>query len=169
MKHTLALVLIVSGIVGCATTPSQSQLSGMSNLEVCQKKINHKGEERYPYLKEELKRKIDCGKLNLKPQPQLSKMSDSDICENKLNYKGEERYPYVQEELKRKINCGNLKLVSQDKDNEKGFIEKVITDVIAGYPAAKLEAQKKQEAYNRGVRQGQAAQRAKCNNQQGNC
>ena len=64
MKNIL-LTLMVFGIVGCALTPSQSQLSGMSNLEVCQKKINHKGEQRYPYLKEELKRKINCGNLKL--------------------------------------------------------------------------------------------------------
>jgi len=64
MKNIL-LTLMVFGIFGCALTPSQSQLSGMSNLEVCQKKYNHKGEQRYPYIKEELRRKIDCGNLRL--------------------------------------------------------------------------------------------------------
>ena len=68
MKNTLALVLMVFGIVGCATTPSQSQLSGMTNQEVCQTKYLHKGEQRYPYIKEELKRKINCGGENLVSQ-----------------------------------------------------------------------------------------------------
>jgi hypothetical protein len=56
-----------------------------------------------------------------------------------------------------------------NKQDEKGFMERVLADVIAGYPAAKLEAKKRQEAYNRGVRRGEAARRARCNNQQGNC
>ena len=66
MKNLLLILPLL--IVGCATTPSQSQLSGMTNQEVCQTKYLHKGEQRYPYIKEELKRKINCGGENLVSQ-----------------------------------------------------------------------------------------------------
>ena len=49
------------------------------------------------------------------------------------------------------------------------FFGEVLKGVIKQYPEAKRNANLRQEAYNRGVRQGQAAQRARCNNQQGNC
>ena len=60
-----------------------------------------------------------------------------------------------------------------EEEEDIPFLIKFLGDVVIGvaeqYPAAKLEAQKRQEAYNRGVRRGQEAQRIRCNNQQGNC
>ena len=53
-----------------------------------------------------------------------------------------------------------------EEEEDTPFLIKFLGDVVLGvveqYPAAKLEAQKRQEAYNRGVRKGQAAQRAAC-------
>ena len=60
-----------------------------------------------------------------------------------------------------------------EEEEDIPFLIKFLGDVVLGvaeqYPAAKLEAQKRQEAYNRGVRRGEENQRARCNNQQGNC
>ena len=81
----------------------------------------------------------------------------------------EKKFAWELSLIKQERQIVSSEIAHEEKADERGFIEKVLTDVIAGYPAAKLEAQKKQEAYNRGVRQGQAAQRARCNNQQGNC
>ena len=60
-----------------------------------------------------------------------------------------------------------------EEEEDIPFLIKFLGDVVLGvaeqYPAAKLEAQKRQEAYNRGVRQGEETQRIRCNNQRGNC
>ena len=74
-------------------------------------------------------------------------------------------------ELQRTYSQNQTQTINEDEDIP--FLIKFLGDVVLGvaeqYPAAKLEANKRQEAYNQGVRQGQAAQRARCNNQQGNC
>ena len=49
------------------------------------------------------------------------------------------------------------------------FLGNVAIGVAEAYPEAMQRARLKQEAYNRGVRQGEEAQRTRCNNQQGNC
>ena len=68
------------------------------------------------------------------------------------------------------------KLQSEDPvavEEDIPFLIKFLGDVVIGvaeaYPEAMQRARLKQEAYNRGVRQGEEAQRTRCNNQQGNC
>jgi len=49
------------------------------------------------------------------------------------------------------------------------ILGEIVIEAAEAYSDAMQENRVKQEAYNRGVRQGQAAQRTRCNNQQGNC
>jgi len=81
----------------------------------------------------------------------------------------EKKFAWELSLIKQERQIVSSEIAPEEKADEKGFIEQVLADVIAGYPAAKLEAKKRQEAYNRGVRRGEAARRARCNNQQGNC
>lgn len=98
LSKNLLLTLMVFGIVGCASIPSQSQIDTMSDVELCTTKYSFAGEQRYPFIKEELVREIDCNSL----------MSNIKLCKAKYSSRGEERYPHIKEELRRKIDCNEI-------------------------------------------------------------
>ena len=71
MKNLL-IALLGFGLVGCVTGPSDAYLQSMSSFNLCAKKMSVTGEARYPYIKEELRRGLDCSRVEISNVNDLS-------------------------------------------------------------------------------------------------
>ena len=209
MKHTLALVLMVFGIVGCSSTmnPSSPRAQALmqeiraerlaaerierAELTANRKNTPEKEEDinelisrinkttlETRAIQEKTKQKILAGlKLrceeygftgdgNISACIQREAQHDKELAMQKYELqKTRLALQQAQSQAQSRAYAQSLPPVVEEEE-DLPFLIKFLGDVAIGvaeqYPAAVLEAQQKQDAYNRGVKQGRAQAKPNC-------